>query len=141
MSQLFIARYRPGIYKLLTPTQAEHAEQIAKRLFGWEYVRAPDPYAGEQPDPLEGEPSGEVEFYTAHAFQYSKTEPEKIGWMVIVSNETFEQMKKIIEWPYGPFCLLYDIEIIPLNEDYKNPRLQLVYGYMTPAQWGPTMSA
>lgn len=163
MAMLFLARYRAEKYRdlgkdkgqtpILRPDgefrtdDQQSAREGAKKLFGWEYVK---PYPATPPgynpgtgeaEPLQGEPSGEVDLHCAHAFLYSKANPNQLGWVAIVSDATYGQMKHILEWPHGPLCQMYEIEIIPLNDDDRQPRTQLTYIYMTPSSWGPTMSA
>lgn len=173
MAVLFIARFRPDRYEYLGTEKGQRplrradgewrtddqqgAREIARKLFGWEYVRKGYPYqtngdasadqdtlADEdeiEPEPLRGEPSSGVDIHVSHAFLYSKGDPSRLGWMAIVSDATFGLMKQTIGWPNSPFCQMYMIEILPLNEDTKRPKTQLVYAYMTPESWGPTISA
>lgn len=148
MSFLFIGKYN-GKYPYLGKEEGQQpdpktgctadqtkAKEAAKRLFGFEYDSAP-PEGG----PLSGNPSGEVDMQVAHAFLFNRADHLRLGWMAIVSNDTYGKMMQILDWPYGPFCRMFDIEVIALNDDEKAPKLQDVYAYMTPASWGPTLSA
>ena len=100
MAMLFLARYRAEKYRdlgkdkgqtpILRPDgelrtdDQQSAREGAKKLFGWEYVKPYPTPPGYTPgtgeaEPLQGEPSGEVDMHCAHAFLYSKANPNQLG--------------------------------------------------------------
>ncbi len=65
------------------------------------------------------------------------------GWIAIVKDQDIEKMLDALQYPHGPLCEMYDIEVIPLNNDHlaaqsaSEPRekYEPIYKHMTPAHW------
>jgi hypothetical protein len=73
----------------------------------------------------------------------------RYGWTALVTDEQLAKLKPKIGWPNSPFCTVFDIQIIPLADDFKgaweNNSLsdkawkklgRKVYKHQTPASWG-----
>lgn len=163
---LIIARFRPNVYDelgmrgpqqerdfgFLRTDAQEKARKTAEQLFGAVYANVDPKFVTEEmreeaeiiEDPTTGrvtvkeKPSAGIEFTSLHAFQYSRSRPEKLGWMAIVDIANYAKLMQVLEWPTGELCQLYDMEIISLNETVANTDPTDIYTYMTPAQWGPT---
>lgn len=140
MSMLFVGKYKPGIYQSLSKDEKDAAQLVAQRLFGYDYgFRRGTSESGVDYDknsPVAGydivEPKANIEFKFADSFRWPQSGDKKIGWVTVVANESYDKMLDELQWPDGPLCRMYDIDVIPLH---GHDTTYEVYEYMTPSHW------
>lgn len=71
---------------------------------------------------------------------------EPFGWVGIINDDKLNDLKSEIQWPDGPFCQVFDIQIIALQGrqtlkppsdslDILEQRGQAIYNDQTPKMW------
>jgi hypothetical protein len=55
-----------------------------------------------------------------------------MGWIAVVDYSSYEKFVEALGGKKGPLWRMYDIEVIPLNNDRTT---QDVYDFMTPVSW------
>ena len=162
-------------FKILNPkgvpyTLKSEARDIAARLFGASgnaYENIKKNVAPDQPLKTLFTYLDTFEYYKIpQSFKYSNSDialdaddaskmsnllyyGARYGWTAIVTNKQLAKLKAKMGWPNSPFCCVFDIQIIPLEDDYKgnwkNNSLsgkawkklgRRVYKHQTPASWG-----
>lgn len=145
MAVLFVAKYKLGIYEGLTHEQKLAARVTARRVFGYDdmipadaevqtsYTRPPD--SATNTGVLHVPPTAGVKFIQVDSFRHTHAGDKDFGWIAIVTDDTYHKMMDMMTglgWPNSPFCQMFAIDVIPLNDDKTT---QEVYRYMTPSHW------
>jgi hypothetical protein len=61
------------------------------------------------------------------------TKDPGMGWIAVIDASSYEPFVEAMGGKKGPLWRMYDIEVIPLNNDRTT---QDVYDFMTPVSWG-----